>query len=256
MIMYIYSVYPNNDTFDNVCKLLPNEKWNNLLSFAYYNKSGWDNLVLHSNNLLIDSGAFTYMNTHKTSKGIHTFFKRYLNFVREKQDIPNIRGFIEFDVGSITGMDYVYHCREELENITDKIIPVFHGEYMPVSIFKQMIKDYDYIALGGLVRVKKPNIIKFNEYALRKGKKIHLLGLTGEKFLKQSHFYSCDSSSYIQSKYGCHYRFTPEKSGGIPIKNSKMITKKNSELRTKNYLNSILYQRYYADYWKRREGVG
>lgn len=76
-----------------------------------------------------------------------------------------------------------------------------------------MVKEYDYVAIGGIVtREIKPKEYKFFHWLLNEAKKenckVHGLGFTSLKGLEEYNFYSVDSSSWITgNRFGYIYFF-------------------------------------------------
>jgi hypothetical protein len=76
------------------------------------------------------------------------------------------------------------------------------------EVIKEFIKDYDYIAIGGMAGVShsKDLLIKFLDYVFsitRDKIKIHGLGVTNVKLLEKYPFYSTDSTSWLSmGRYG------------------------------------------------------
>ena len=250
--MIVYSVYDINKIYKKACEKLPDLKWNTLLSYYYYNgNTDLELLYEHSSNLMLDSGAFTLFN--KPDYDLDNFFSNYKKWVKQLTDIECVRGFMELDVGIITGYQQVLDYRQQLMDISDKIIPVFHS-YLGIDEFKKMCNDYDYIAIGGIVskEINKNTLEPLNKYAMKHNTKIHALGLTDEKYLRKIPFYSVDSSSYLVSKFGNTFIFNPDGSYWKPVQNKKKIHDENWKLRLKNYVEHIKFQQYYHNYWNNK----
>lgn len=151
-------------------------------------------------NFLLDSGAFSYMSGAKCSKEqLIQYLNKYIKFINEN----NIKYFFELDVDTIFGIEFVEELRKKLEYETGKkCIPVWH-KGRGIDYFKKMCEEYKYIAIGGLVfHVKKqeyPLIKKMVDYAYSKGVKVHGLGFTKTKELKNYKFYSVDSASWTKA---------------------------------------------------------
>ena len=103
--------------------------------------------------------------------------------------------------------------RKVLEEGTGKkCIPVWHKS-RGLDEWRMLTKEYDYIGLGGLA-IKE---IKLKEYkylipllniAKENGCKVHGLGFTRLEELKRYHFYSVDSTSWLNGgKFGTLYTF-------------------------------------------------
>ena len=97
--------------------------------------------------------------------------------------------------------------RNILENITgQKCIPVWHKS-RGLEYWKQMCKEYDYVAIGGIVTKE----IKASQYdvffpllkiARENNTKVHGLGFTNTKGLKKYKFYSVDSTNWLNARFG------------------------------------------------------
>jgi len=166
---------------------------------------------------LLDSGAFTFMNSKKEKRNIdfYKFVSDYADFISQH----DIKLFLELDIDSIVGYEEVKKLRQILEKKTEKkCIPVWHrsrglGEYINLT------KEYDYIAIGGIAM----KVIKKSEYAIfaellkiarNNNCKVHGLGLTGMTELKKYPFHSVDSTSWKMSyAFGnvCHFNGTEVK---------------------------------------------
>lgn len=153
-------------------------------------------------NFLLDSGAFSYMSGAKCTKEILLeYLDKYIAFINKY----DVKYFFELDVDTIFGIDFVEEMRNKLEKETGKqCIPVWH-KGRGIDYWKKMVKEYKYIAIGGLVfHVKKqewPLIKKMVDYAYSNGVKVHGLGFTKTKILEKENwkFYSIDSSSWLAS---------------------------------------------------------
>lgn len=204
----------------------------NILESFYYIKN--DLSFLNASNILIDSGAFTFMNNlHKKVKisDFDDYVVKYANFLKNNK----IKKYFELDIDAVTSIEHVEEIRKYLEKETKTpSIPVWHVE-RGIDYYKKMCKDYNYIAIGGMVsnKLKVLDNKKLNSlvnYAHRQGVKVHGLGFTGFRNLKKVHFDSVDSSSWTTgARYANFYKFDP-KTGNIKATkkkpNQKMIDSK------------------------------
>ena len=153
--------------------------------------------IVGNQNFLLDSGAFSYMNgKHITKRDMDKYVKKYISFINQY----DVKYFFEMDVDSIFGLEAVEQWRKQIETQTSKkCIPVWHKQ-RGVEYWKSMCREYDYIAIGGLVLGAKkqeyPFYKKLVEYAALRGIKVHGLGFTKTKLLKEYPFYSVDSSTW------------------------------------------------------------
>lgn len=99
-------------------------------------------------NFLLDSGAYSYMNGRPvTLSDMDRYVNRYINFIKNNQ----VKYYFEIDVDNIFGLEQVENWRKKIELATgQRCIPVWH-KGRGVEYFKQMCRDYSYIAIGGLV---------------------------------------------------------------------------------------------------------
>lgn len=151
-------------------------------------------------NFLLDSGAFSYMNGAQiTLEQMDVYVERYAQFIADYK----IQNFIEIDVDNIFGLQQVERWRKRLESAAGRqCIPVWH-KGRGVEYWKQMCRDYPYVAIGGLVfHVKRQEygaIQKMVSYARERGVKVHGLGFTKTRELHNYAFYSVDSASWSLS---------------------------------------------------------
>ena len=151
-------------------------------------------------NFLLDSGAFSFMSGKECSKEmLEEYLDRYIKFINDN----DVKYFFELDVDTIFGIEFVERLRKKLERETGKpCIPVWH-KGRGIDYWKMMVKQYKYIAIGGLVfHVKTQEyelIRKMVDYAYAHGVKVHGLGFTKTKELSNYRFYSVDSASWVKS---------------------------------------------------------
>lgn len=163
--------------------------------------------------LLLDSGAFTLLQKKDVPRDIiEDFVHRYAFFV----DDNDIDLFFEMDIDGVVGYKEVLRYRKLIEEITKKnVIPAWHKS-RGTDEFIKMCKDYEYVAIGGIVARKeiKPKeydyLHWFIEKAHKYGCKIHGLGFTPIKRLKEFCFDSVDSASWSAGSFGKQilYQFT------------------------------------------------
>lgn len=156
--------------------------------------------MTNTENFLLDSGAFSFMSGAKCDEEIlEAYTDRYIAFIKQN----NIKQYFEIDVDTIFGLSYVEHLRKKIEKATNTpSIPVWH-KGRGVEYFERMCKQYDYVAIGGLVfHVKQSEwdyIKKMVDYARKRGVKVHGLGFTKTKLLDDWNWYSVDSTSWKMS---------------------------------------------------------
>lgn len=178
-----------------------------LMSFL---EAGELNLAkLGTKQLLLDSGAFTYLNSKKNAKlDWDKYIEEYADFINKH----NIDLFFELDIDPIVGLCEVERLRMKLEKITNKqCIPVWHKS-RGLEYWKQMCKVYNYVAIGGIVTKE----IKQTEYKIfapllkiaRENKcLVHALGFTRSRELHKYKFYSVDSTNWLTARFHIYYLF-------------------------------------------------
>lgn len=195
---------------------------------------------------LLDSGAFTFMNNVKKNNNVNwdEYLERYAKFINDY----NIDLFFELDIDSIVGIKEVERLRHKLERLTNKkSIPVWHKS-RGLEYWKRMVKDYDYVAIGGIVTKE----IKRTEYAIfgtllkiaKQNKcQVHGLGFTNMEGLKKYPFDSVDSTAWIYgNRGGFLYNFNGKDFDKIQVPKGKRLNGKKVAIH--NFKEWIKFQRY------------
>lgn len=177
-----------------------------LFSFFYLQKIDKEKAFSHFDEILIDSGAFTFQ--QKIHKPIENYVKEYKEFIKKYTNDKRFLGFFELDIDNKIGFEKVLKIRRELESISDKIIPVWHKN-RGINNFIEMCKEYKgkRVAVSGF---KDEDIIDaqynlFINTAHREGCNIHLLGLTRDNIIKNSMLNASDSvDSAVATKAGAY----------------------------------------------------
>ena len=130
--------------------------------------------------ILLDSGAFTFMNS---GKKVH--WKTYVNEYIEFINTYDIQNFIELDLYGVLGVEMTEKIRRYIEHYTGKKpIPVYHGT-LPVSYFRMLCQNYQYVAISATGTIESSKWTK-NKKILKQiirighsyGTKLHGLGYT------------------------------------------------------------------------------
>jgi hypothetical protein len=186
---------------------------------SFYYADGWTEWAIpYMKNFMLDSGAFTFMTSHKGKVDWNDYLRRYAEFINKN----NVKLFFELDVDSVTGYKKVLEMRKFLERETGKQpIPVWHKSRGKEE-FLRMCDEYKYVAIGGIVskeitRQEYKYFPWFINEAHKRGCKIHGLGFTNLEGIRKYHFDSVDSTSWTTgNRFGAIYRFngtTMEKFG-------------------------------------------
>lgn len=221
----------------------------NLMSFYYIKKSNIEHVIKvrdHSEAILIDSGAHSFQFGKKVDWTEYT--KKYAEFIKEF-DKDNVIGYFEMDIENIIGYDKVKDLRRILENVSDKIIPVWHPP-RGIQDFKDMCAQYagKIIAIGGFrgTDIKDEQFLMFLKYAKKHNCKVHCLGMTRKKVLDKVPFDYVDSSTWLtQANYGATYY--PNKAKVFP--KAKGEEKKKQVLF--NYKRGMQMQKDYYLKWQK-----
>lgn len=177
---------------------------------SYYDIEKWQlPHVKKCSMFLLDSGAFTFMNSGKVLD-FDAYTEKYIDFIREN----DMKYFFEMDIDSVVGYEKVKVLRKKIERRTGKQpIPVWHYS-RGKDDYIGMCKDYPYVAFGGLMTdgVKREQLLKYMPWFIDKAHEnnamIHGLGFTHTRILDKYHFDTVDSSSWIGGqRYGLEYRF-------------------------------------------------
>ena len=189
--------------------------------------------------VIIDSGAFSFMNG-KRAGSWDRYTEEYAAFINQyKIDL-----FFELDIDPIVGLKEVERLRGMLERLTGKQpIPVWH-KGRGKEYFIGMVRDYKYVAIGGIVTQEIPRgkyeaaFPWFISKAHEAGAKIHGLGYTSLLNLTSLRFDSVDSTTWnVGAKYGNVCRIKIGRSGvfdacqahrpGTRVINSRELAKFN-----------------------------
>lgn len=175
-----------------------------LLSSYWEHKTGKYGEYVKQDNHILDSGAFTFLTSAK-NKTINweQYVIDYGNFIKKN----NIKNFFELDIDPIVGLNEVEKLRGILEKTAGrKCIPVWHKS-RGLEYWKDMCKNYDYIAIGGIVTKEIKNkeydiFIHLLKIAKENNCKVHGLGFTNLKGLEKYKFYSVDSTNWLSARFG------------------------------------------------------
>lgn len=217
--------------------------YNNLVSYYYLRtpkqQSLWEGVQEVSRNILVDSGAHSFQ--HGAKVDWDDFIKNYIKFIN-KYDSENIKGYFELDVDNILEYSRILEFRDALEDVSDKIIPVWHKN-RGIQDFKDMCEKYDYVSIPCIknMDIQDKQFIHFVKYAHKCGCKIHGLGLTRKKILNVVPFDSVDSSSWSRQ-----FTFATYNNSKV---DSEYFRENVKPLQYGSYLRWMKFQEKYFDKW-------
>lgn len=213
MHIYMAAVYSNsypkgmnryvklNDREREVLEGLPHV----LESWHYVGKQSFvDHMRANSAQVFLDSGAFSAY-----TLGVELSVREYCEYIQRNEDI--IRK--EDGVLMASVLDGIGDARKTYENQLEMEyrgvtpLPCFHfGEDM--RYLEHYVRNYEYITLGGMVGATTDQLRKWLSKVWEKylydgsGRaklKVHGFGITAVPLMQEFDWYSCDSSSWIQS---------------------------------------------------------
>lgn len=213
MKLYLAGIYAGNfgvggkvfASLSPPAQLLRKEVQYYLESYHYIHKgSTVEKLRRDGVKVFLDSGAFSAF-----SLGVKVSIEAYAEFVKEHQDIlikegGSLMASVLDAIGDPIG---TYHNQNTLERLGAQVLPCFHyGE--PWDLAEYYVRNYKYITIGGMVPIPNNKLELWLDELWdrvltdRDGysrTKVHGFGLTARKLMKKYPWYSCDSSSWVQT---------------------------------------------------------
>ena len=193
--MKIYAVIqPSWKEGRQIEKILP---INYLLSFYYISGNNYKDILNKGKAIIIDSGAFTLQKN--LNKDVNQYIEEYKEFIKKIRYNPKVDGFFEMDIDNQIGYSAVQDIRNDLFDLTDKIIPVWHKS-LGIPEYKRMCREYDYISFSGVNKedIHRNNFKHFVKEAHKHGTKVHGLGVSRKEILDTVPFDSVDASSWME----------------------------------------------------------
>lgn len=176
-----------------------------LESYHYVEKQRYvDAMRLDGAKVFIDSGAFSAF-----TLGVKIDIQGYVEYLKRNMDIIRV----EDNTPMASVLDGIgdpletYRNQLTMEHLGFRPLPCFHaGE--DERYLEYYVKNYEYITLGGLVGSSTAQLIVWldriwGRYLVdgsgRAKIKVHGFGITSVPIMERYPWYSCDSSSWIQS---------------------------------------------------------
>jgi hypothetical protein len=224
-----------NDNFYNFSRLQ---------TFYHIKKEEAEKIHLYKN-FLLDSGAFSFIGGEIVNW--NDYVSTYIAFINKY----DVKYFFELDIYSIIGVKETEKIRNRIEFETKKkCIPVWHI-FLGVNYYKQLCENYKYIAIGASgmhdskwTRTNPTQLKNMVLYANSKKVRVHGLGYTKIKMLKEIPFYSVDSTSWLSgNRFGAIYIFN---GSGFDKKNKPLgMRVKTKETAKHNFYEWVKFQKYF-----------
>lgn len=169
---------------------------------SFYKSSNWCCCSI-TKDYILDSGCYSFIMDKTKLKGINLrkYVDCYCRFIKRY----NVDKYMEMDLDAYLAYKDVCAIRKYIESqCNTKSIPVWHKSRGRKE-FTNLIKQYDYIAIGGLAISKpKPEELYIYKDMVREAHqnncKVHMLGVSNVKILKSVLPDSSDASSWIFSR--------------------------------------------------------
>lgn len=213
MQIYLAAVYTNNymrgqRLYENLTpyeQSLVHDLPNILESYHYVGKQQYVDAMRNDNaKVFLDSGAFSAF-----TLGIDLSVAEYCEYIKRNQDIIRVEdGVVMASVlDGIGDPLQTYRNQLEMEARGVRPLPCFHaGE--DERYLEWYISRYEYITLGGMVGTSTKQLMVWldrvwDRYLVdgsgRAKLKVHGFGITSIPLMERYPWYSCDSSSWIQT---------------------------------------------------------
>lgn len=165
---------------------------------------------------LLDSGAFTFMNSGKKVD-----WQQYVNEYADYIVRNDIQNFFELDLDVIIGVTETRKMTDQLECKTGRrCIPVFH-KIRGLQTWREMCREYPRVAIGASAVTEECRWVRNSDLLLRMvniahdyGALVHGLGYTRLSNLNDTKipFDSVDSTSWMSGgRFATVYKFTGSK---------------------------------------------
>lgn len=214
-----------------------------LESFLQVNKETVKFLPYYESYML-DSGAFSMLMGNAGQKDLKQYVDAFADYITTYK----VNKYFELDIDPFIGYSEVKKIRDYLHKKTGVYpIPVWHKS-RGIDDFKQMCKDYPYVAIGGYVakefsKTEIQHFPKLIRYAHQQGAKIHGLGFTALKLLPICHFDSVDSTAWVSgNRFGYVYKFDGKTMIKIDKPPGKRVDYK--KVAVNNFVEWVKFQKY------------
>jgi len=212
---------------------------------------------------IIDSGLFTLMfgaksHTVLTEQMIIDWQNDYANFVNKTGYKHSI---VECDVQKKISPEFAWEMRKKFK--TQVNVPIINVYHLEDENPDKLIDHADYIAVSvpelrfNVSNKERMRITRYiSQKATSKGKKVHLLGCTELKMMKEFQYcYSCDSTSWFSGS-----RFNSFKSKALPnmekVDINKLKNNKVDEFKDLSKSSNVFYWEAYLKLQEYKQYAG
>ena len=217
-----------------------------LSSFFYARrKPAYDALIPYFKDFLLDSGAFTFIQSRRNHQDWDSYLEEYAEYIKRL----DIKKYFELDIDAVVGYEKVKEFRGRLERLTGRpCIPVWHKSRGKEE-FLRLCEEYRTVAVGGIaVKHIRRDEYKYFPYLIReahkRGCQLHALGFTNLAMLGKFHFDSVDSTSWTSGgRYGTTYRFNGRGLTSVGKRAGKRVGDSRN-LDKYNFIEWVKFQQY------------
>lgn len=208
MILYLAAIYTSGVTlhgnlfrrFTPVEQKARSDVKHYLESYHYVHKQPMvDGMRRDGVKVFLDSGAFSAF-----TQGVEIDLEAYCAYIHRNRDIVTVASVLD----GIGDPLKTWKNQRRMEALGVQALPCFHyGE--DERYLEQYIAEYEYITLGGMVPIDKPQLRLWldriwSRYLTDKSsgmpiRKVHGFGLTRLELMQRYPWFSIDSSSWVQS---------------------------------------------------------
>lgn len=181
------------------------KKHNILESWHYVGKQSYvNNMRENGAKIFLDSGAFSAW-----TLGVELKVEDYVNYIKRNQDIIRVEDgdLMASVLDGIGDPQKTFENQMAMEAMGVRPLPCFHANE-DERYLEWYVKNYSYITLGGMVGANTQQLINWldriwDRYLMDPSGnakiKVHGFGITAVPIMERYPWYSCDSSSWIQS---------------------------------------------------------
>jgi hypothetical protein len=188
-----------------------------ILETYYYAKSNkhFETVVENSRDVLLDSGAFTFMKGKAQQTDFDQYTLDYAAFIKKH----GIKHFFELDIDQVVGLEKVEQLRDLLEQTTGlPCIPVWHKS-RGLKYWHKICEQYDYVSFSASAKNNSSEWVKaaggvaamakLVEIAKTYNTKTHALEYSSLRNLQFLKCHSVDSTTWLFGNMGgVVYEFT------------------------------------------------